>query len=259
MYGAFARRVGWNRQTRKAPRSHELAWAGYITSWCRAAVWEPAYKAWHKGNGRGLISIDTDGITATVPFDIQDLPNGVGEDLGQWKLEEWTGILQWQNGIYWLRDSDGNWSEPKSRGIPKGSIPFNAAMSALENMDFSIRPFIHPRIRLVRTRFVGYSQAIRGQFGKWRRWITEPVEIMMGGMPQGKAFHFFLYCNACKAAANGKKYPPEDIRGMHTITSTAPSHETSWPHKLPWLEDQPDLPAGFIADEFKYIVRDEDM
>jgi len=261
MYGAFARRVGWNQQLRKAPPSHELAWAGFITSWCRAAVYKPAYTAYFNGKGRGLISIDTDGVTSTVPFDTspENLPNGVGEALGQWKLEKYTGILQWQNGIYWLRKADGTWTEPKSRGIPKGSIPFSAAIRAYENMDFSVRPFVHPSIALLRTRFVGYNQAIRGQFHKWRRWITEPVKVFMGGNPTGKAWHFYAECAACKAASRGVKIPPEDVRGMHTITTTAPSHHQSYPHKLPWLEEIPDLPRNFVPDELNYIVKDEDM
>lgn len=258
MYGAMARRVGWDRKTRKPPASHELAWAGFITSWCRASVWEPAFRAWYIGKSRGLISIDTDGITATVPFDPETLPNGVGEGLGQWKLEKWTGILQWQNGIYWLRDSDGEWKDPKSRGIPKGSIPFDAALSALEKMDYKSRPFVHPKITLSRTRFIGYRQALNGQLKRWRAWLTEPVEIIMGGAPTGKAFHFFARCRKC-CGKDRKQFTINDVRNLHTITNTPPKQHISAPHKLPWLEDQPSLPDGFIADEFKYIVRDEDI
>lgn len=264
MYGAFARRVGWNKQTRKAPPSHELAWAGYITSWCRAAVWGVAIKAYHKGGGRGLISIDTDGVTATVPFDEKDLPNGVGEGLGEWKLEEWTGILQWQNGIYWLRDSDGNWKDPKSRGIKKGTIPFDAALSALEKMDYSTRPFTHPQLSLMRTRFIGYRQALNGQLNKWRKWLTDPVKITMGGSSAGKAVHMFRVCETCRMTNNGEAPDPTDIRNLHTVSNMPPlgQGEDWWmsqPHRLPWLEDQPFLPPGVTGDEFRYIVKDGDM
>jgi len=258
MYGAFARRVGWNKKTRKAPPSHELAWAGFITSWCRAQVYKAGIKAFQQGKGRGLISIDTDGVCATVPFDPHDLPNGVGEGLGQWKLEEFTGILQWQNGIYWLRDSDGNWKDPKSRGIPKGSIPFSTAIKAYEAMDFSRRPFVHPEFTVVRTRFIGYGLGLRNQYNKWRKWITESVKVYMGGKPTGKASHLFFYCRSCKAAERGTPYPPEDVRGMHTITGTSPDAWQSSPHRLPWLEEQPDLHPLF-RDEVNVIVRDEDM
>ena len=78
MYGAFARRVGWDEKARTAPPSHELAWAGFITSWCRSAVYDPAMSVYLRGKGRGLISIDTDGVTSTVPFDPATLVNGVG-------------------------------------------------------------------------------------------------------------------------------------------------------------------------------------
>lgn len=259
MYGAFARRVGWNKTTRKAPPSHELAWAGFITSWCRAEVWGPAWEVYTRGKGRGLISIDTDGITATVPFDEKTLTNGVGEGLGQWKLETWTGILQWQNGIYWLRDENGEWKDPKSRGIPKGTIPFDAAFAALKASDYSRRPFTHPYLSLTRTHFIGYRQALNGRLGEWRKWVRQPVKVLMGGTPLGKAWHFYANCMACHLASKGKQPADNDVRSLHTITGSSPSHLQSFPHKLPWLEEQPDLPIGFVADQFKYIVKDEDM
>ena len=258
MYGAFARRVGWDEETRKPPASHELAWAGWITSWCRASVWKPAFEAWCNGKARGLISIDTDGITSTVPVDPETLPNGVGKGLGQWKLEKFTGILQWQNGIYWLRDSEGNWIDPKSRGIPKGAIPFSAAEKALAEMDYNSRPFKHPRLTLSRTRFVGYRQAIRGQFKKWRCWLTEPVEVLMGGTPNGKAWHFYLRCRKCKGI-DRDQFTVNDVRNLHTVTNTSPDAWDSTPHRLPWLEDQPGLPEGFTKDDLIPIVKDADI
>lgn len=259
MYGAFARRVGWDRQQRKAPRSHELAWAGWITSWCRANVWGPAMDAYVKGKGRGLISIDTDGITSTVPFDPEKLPNGVGEGLGQWKLEEFTGILQWQNGIYWLRNSKGEWKDPKSRGLPRGSVPFDTAMAALASMDYTNHPFTHPALILQRTRFIGFHQAIRGQFDKWRKWVTEEVQVTMGGSASGKALHYYAKCLACRMTIAGDTPATDTLESLHTITSTMPRAEDSQPHKLPWLEEQPELHPGFVQDDVIPIVKDGDM
>jgi hypothetical protein len=234
-------------------------------------VYRVGMKAYEKGDGMGLISIDTDGVCATVPFDPSDLPNGVGEGLGQWKLEKWTGIFQWQNGIYWLRDSDGNWKEPKSRGIPKGSIPFDAATKALEAMDFSARPFTYARLSLTRTRFIGYRQAIRGQFSKWRKWVKEEYDVSMGGRAGGKAVHHFAECRACDhfnpPGWKARNRPPVKLAAsMHTVSHMPDMPHNgkvpgidSYPHKLPWLEEQPDLPPGFVEDHFNLIVKDEDM
>jgi hypothetical protein len=249
MYGAFARRVGW--KDNKPPSSHELAWAGYITSWCRAAVFDPAKQCYRDGVTRGLISIDTDGVTSTVPFDESTLINGVGEGLGQWKLEHYTGILMWQNGVYWLRKEDGTWEDPKTRGLPRGTVPIESALDALKRMQFKERPFTHPIIKLQRTKFIGYRQALRGQFPKWRHWLTEPVKITMGGSPTGKAFHIAFFCEACITART-------DI--MHTVTPTPWRYsKESQPHRLPWLEPQPTLPDDLFAPETKSIFRDEDI
>lgn len=246
MYGAFARRVGWDKKTRKAPASHELAWAGFITSYCRASVHRAAsYAASH----RALVSIDTDGVTSTIPFDPKYLIGGVGEGLGQWKLETWHGMFYWQNGIYWYKDEHGNWTEAKSRGIPKGAVSVEAAIRALGDADFSIHPPVHATIRLSRTRFIGYRQALRGQFGKWRHWLTEPVAVLMGGT--GKGRHMPPFCRRCRSEKAGQ---PLDI--MHTITHLPPPKVLSEPHKLPWLEPLPEQPANVLLDE---IWGDDDL
>ena len=77
-----------------------------------------AYECWRRG---GLISVDTDGVTSTVPFKPEWVERGEGEKLGQWKLEEKAGILYAGSGFYWLLDDDGKWSTQKTRGIKRGS------------------------------------------------------------------------------------------------------------------------------------------
>lgn len=247
IYGAFARRVGWDRKHRTAPRSHQLAWAGYITSFCRAMVYEGAAYAASRG---ALISIDTDGITSTIPIPDTYLPNGLGTELGAWKPERFAGILYWQNGIYWLRpdlgydDSYNEWTEAKTRGVPKGRISIVDAQQALAKASF-VRPFKPATIRMARTRFIGYKQALRSQFGQWRKWVTAPYEIVMGG--NGKGVHLPPFCAKCK----GKD------RGMHTITHMPPKEMESQPHKLPWLETEQVLDAQTIQAEF--IFGDDDL
>jgi hypothetical protein len=232
-YGAFARRVGWDRRNRTAPRSHELAWAGYITSHCRAAIFEVAQYAYKMG---GLISVDTDGVTATVPFPETLVSEGFGDRLGQWKMEHFSGVLYWQNGIYWLRDQDGtDWVDAKSRGVPHGVISIESAYSALAHASF-VAPYIPAKIVINKTRYIGYRQALNQQFDRWRKWITEPYEISFGGT--GKGAHFPVFCGKCKGG---------DM-AMHVITHLPPKDMTSVPHKLPWLEAVPeDIEIGTIV------------
>jgi hypothetical protein len=258
IYGQLAQRVGWDRNTRKPPSSHCLEWAGYITSYCRAMVYRAAIDVAKRG---GLISIDTDGVTSTVPFRENKLPNGVGSGLGQWKLESFGEILYWQNGIYWLRLSSGEWEDPKTRGVPRGSISrrdaelsFHArfGLDRARNRD-SIGTSANPAISITRNRFIGYRQAMQHQFDDWRQWMTEPVSIEFGG--SGKGRHVASLCIECtrnrsyqlaSAQADNGGVAGRNA-GMHTIVHFPPDHVDSYPHNLPWLA-VPALPETFLKD-----------
>lgn len=233
IYGQLAQRVGWNRDTRKAPSSHCLEWAGYITSYCRAFVYRAAIDVAKRG---GLISIDTDGVTSTVPFTEDRLPNGVGRQLGEWKLENYSGILHWQNGIYWLRNSDGSWEKPKTRGIPRKHLTFNDASDALDDFEHG-RGNTNPRISVSRNRFIGYRQAMQHQFDEWRKWVSEDVEVEFGGT--GKGRHVSALCPACIQNRSSQSTTCSGD-SLHTIVHFPPDHVDSYPHKLPWLTPPPD-------------------
>lgn len=232
MYGAFARRVGWDRKTRQPPKSFELAWAGFITSWCRAEMYKLAYECWRLG---GLVSIDTDGVTSTVPFKTKWLERGVGERLGQWKLETFQGIMYWQSGFYWLLDSSGEWSTAKTRGIKRGSIAVDIALKAYREA-FIKGGSRRAVIEKTGTRFIGFKEALnRGSLKKARRWVDMPVKSVMGRSSTSK--HVPQFCIKCRAPK---------AHTMHVITHQPPHYLVSEPHKLPWLEEIPDLHEPYL-------------
>ena len=254
VYGAFAQRVGWDKEKRLPPKSHELAWAGFITSWCRAEMYKVAREC---RRNNGLISIDTDGITATVPFEAEWLDRGVGEELGQWKLVPFAGILYWGSGFYWLMDADGNWSTSKSRGFPKGSINVKDAFAALENSCYEDKrgKLKMATITKTQTRFIHFKEALQSRNGmrNWRLWTKGSHDLYMGR--GGQTWHAFKSCPKCRN--------PE-LDAMHTVThttfnSTAFHSPLSYPHKLPWLEPQNKLPENMLEiPEELLIVRDSD-
>lgn len=248
MYGAFAQRVGWDRKNRKPPYKHELAWAGFITSWCRAEMYKVGYECWRRG---GLISIDTDGVTSSVPFDPEWLGRGVGEKLGQWKLEEFTGILYWQTGVYWLQDQEGNWTKAKTRGMPRGSVPVEAPLAALAESHYTVKDSKHAKMTRTITRFITFKEALnRHAMDEWQSWISYPYTSIMGGRG-GSYIHIPAFCVKCH-------YP--DVDQMHVLTHLAPRTVVSAPHELPWLKPQPDMPKHRIKlDAEDFIVLESDL
>lgn len=239
IYGQFAQRVGWDRSSRTAPRSHVLEWAGYITSYCRALVYLGARQIAKLG---GLISIDTDGITSTIPFDVSSLIGGIGEELGQWKLETFSGIIHWQNGIYWLRDADTQeWQDPKTRGIPRGRLGRENAADAIHHASIGRRIETNCRISLRRERFIGYRQGLQHQWDNWRRWKPESVSVTFGGT--GKGRHVPAMCSACKGVS-----PAYPYAAMHTVSHLWSTELLSQPHELPWLAQKREKEACIVYE-----------
>lgn len=227
LYGRVAQRAGWER-VNGPPKWHQLEWAGAITSECRSMVYMVARQA-----GRHLISIDTDGVLSLRPFG--KLPNGAGDKLGQWKVTEYSGVLYVQNGIYWLRDQDGNWLPPKSRGIPRKKLSFDAVFPVLaKGEDLQIQQHM----------FIGFGLALRGRMHDWRKWLDEPRTISFGG--SGKRVHTARLCTSCQ---KGLGY----TEGLHNLIPKPPKQIKSTPHFLPWQvgsgpeldeEEFPDISDG---------------
>lgn len=212
LYGQFAQRSGWERR-HGPPKFHQLELAGAITSECRSLVYSAG-----KSVRKGLLSIDTDGVLANVPFG--KLPNGNGVRLGEWKTEEYSGILYVQSGVYWLRDRSGNWLPPKSRGVPQRRLQFADIFERVKNGEDPITIQQHS--------FYGFGQAIhQNNLGDWRKWLDSPRHIRFGGA--GKRIHSERFCPPCKRGESLSE-------SLHPLIPIPPKQLESSLHHLPWLE-----------------------
>lgn len=211
LYGQVAQRAGWERRN-GPPKYHQLEYAGAITAECRSLVFAAARSA-----GKGILSIDTDGILSTVPC--SNLPNGIGVQLGQWKTDEYTGIFYVQNGVYWLRDQNGDWLPPKSRGIPQRRLNFS---------DIWMRTFCgEDPIEIPQHQFIGFGTALRGRMNDWRKWVDSPRKLRFGGA--GKAIHSRDFCPQCKRGMSLAE-------SLHSLIPIPPREIQSTLHHLPWLD-----------------------
>jgi hypothetical protein len=233
IYGQLAQRTGWDRKRNRAPRSHQLEWAGYITSSCRAAVYQVAKRC-----GDSLVSIDTDGIYSLADFDNMDY----GKQLGQWDRETYNaGGIFWQSGIYMLANKTEcqarecaladhvgvRYEKGKTRGLPKGQYKARDLMKALEENE---------PLRLNKKAFIGYGLAVNGQRDKLNTWIKVPHEIVFGG--NGKRYHNTAHwCGKRGCGDLLHEFIPRPTR-LHPSDTIH-----SFPHYLPWLENDAELEA----------------
>lgn len=236
IYGQLAQRVGWDRKHNLPPKTHQLEYAGWITSSCRAMVYRVARRC-----GEHLVSIDTDGITSTRPF--RWLDNS--KELGGWELDSWQDSIFWQSGIYMLKNEDG-WTKARTRGIPKGSYTAEDLFTALTE---------NTTLKLTKKVFISYGLALQSQFKDFNKWREEPHEYKLGGA--GKRFHH---------QRHGKCNPRRCHDGIHSLMfpsypySRLFQNMDSYPHKLPWLTNREDYAhKQYLIDLMLYDRNDTDF
>src|SRR5215467_4860639 len=234
-YGQFAQRAGWQNQRPKPgpPPYHQLEWAGYVTSMCRAMVHRVAAYAYEMD---GLVTIDTDAVLTTVPIPENILENGIGKKLGQWDAAEYEAMLLWQNGFYWLK-KDGEWKKCRTRGAPRGTIPIELAWEALDDLS---------SIAYEKKVFTGFRLALKQTMGfkRWRSWRMHPHQVEFGGGPGSKRQHVGTpgnkkgWCRKCTGIH------PGSLHTLHPMPLARAEYERkyngdwSYMHHLPWLEPE---------------------
>lgn len=237
IWGQLAQRVGWDRKTKQPPKTHQLEWAGYVTSGCRAAV----YKA-GKACGDKLISITTDSVQARCPVELD-----VGDELGQWSRDEYSEGIFWQSGIYYLREELGydsslgyGWVKSKFRGIRKGAVGTPEQLTeAVKTME---------PLTVKGHTFYGYSLAVNGKWEKLNTWEDTEQQTWLGGT--GKRFHYMKGGLAtqvwCRDNCDGHMHrlrlrPPDRMMGLDENDNPIKESRISEPHYLPWVDGPSEL------------------
>lgn len=229
MYGKMAQRVGWNEEKLLPPKWHQLEWAGWVTSYCRAMVFRAALRA-----GTKLVAFETDAVFSLKPL-AEHLD--IGDNLGQWEETVYDDFVYLQSGCrFGLRN--GEWSA-KYRGFDKGSLSLDDALKALSGDPANWA------IQGTTKRFVGFAQALHTNFGTWREFQSGKARVMhIGG--EGKRKHVPNLCPSCKAGIPGSE-------GFHYCALSSPIGGQSEKHTLPW-KDVELLDVQHLADEEKYDV-----
>jgi DNA polymerase type B, organellar and viral len=216
-YGTVAQQCGWDRDKKTAPSWHQLELAGYMTSLTRAMLYTAG-----KAKENSVVSFDTDGIIMTERPDVTE-----GNELGQWKVAEYSGIMMLQNGLYWLRNADGEWLPPKTRGLQRRRVPLDAATAKgiLEG---------DGTVSLSKRMYVGFRAALHREWESRGSWIDMPLTINIHS--SGNRRHYTidpkLECSLCRDGVSL-------MEGLHPcrLFFDPRSDYASKEHYLEWLDD----------------------
>lgn len=176
------------------PKTHQLEWAGWITSWCRAQVTTAGMQ-----NPSSVIAFATDAL-----FTLEPLNLSLGKALGEWEQTTFSTWWNIQAGFYGGTTDDGQ-TVSKTRGVdrdPETPAKIRAGWAA-------------GTVTLVKRGFIGLGIAIarRGTNGGdlWRTWVAVDRKVAIGA---SKKRHFDCGTDArgmnrSEAISFSDDWPPE--------------------------------------------------
>jgi hypothetical protein len=179
LYGKLCQARGATRS--RPPAFHNLAWAGWTTSHCRATLLEMMCRVPYD-----VVYVMTDSVASTRPV---DLP--VGKDIGQWELTIYDRAQVIQAGVVTLWRG-GVCETEKYRGFDVGTLTA-AAVDERWRLNFeSGRP---EPLRVLTRRPVNLGSALINEewFEKWNSWQEVWRELDVYG-------------------GSGKRWRPWDVR-----------------------------------------------
>lgn len=233
LYGKTCQRIGWridkNNQVRTPP-FHQLEWAGYVTSHCRATIFQACLQ-----RPDDVIAFETDAL-----FMRSEIKLDTGKGLGQWEDTRFTHVAYAQSGFYFgtvIKEAGKTLSQPKlfvkTRGVDRGSLTYDDVRGRF----FSDEPWVDASL----TRFNGFGIAkLHNNYDIWRRWENVPKRIRLE--PVGKRVHNPDLCNTCdKGYDNAWHECMVPIPGGNLIESQA--------FPIPWINPNPEMPSEKLSED----------
>jgi hypothetical protein len=229
LYGKLAQLAGG---VDKAPKFHQLEWAGYITSQTRAAIYNAIML-----NPQAIIAAETDAVFSTEPLDLD-----IGTGLGQWECSTFKEIVYIQNGLYYAVQEDDQivcryrgMDTDRATGQPTG-LPYWRVVDHLSHPSKS--PYGgYPPLSSSTTRFVNIGMALRSN-AIFRTWETRDTRISIDSDSGESKREHMINCDVCKTHTMAERLHPMTISGHSGF-----SHH----HRIPWIDGEED-------DEYEYYL-----
>lgn len=217
LYGKLAQQVGarvnddgeW-----RLPPFHQIEWAGYTTSWCRARVLDAVLDNLHD-----VIAFETDAVFTTARLNVPE-----SDELGGFDYLAFDNLTYVQSGMYFARTVAGK-EIAKTRGIDRGTLTRDDVETAMHAANATDRKGV-----ATLTRFVGAGIALSQSWSRWRRW--EKVTKTLTLEPTGKRVHLGCDCLSFHPAFMGGRVMRE---GLHRTVCPLVNHAHSCEFPVLWI------------------------
>lgn len=221
LYGKTAQRVGaeFRNGTFRLPPYHQIEYAGYTTSWCRARVLSAVLPKIDD-----VIAFETDAVFTRTPLKVP-----ITSELGDFEETRFSDLTYLQSGMY-FGDTGGGVKRSgsdiaKTRGIDRGSLSRDDVLTKLKLPSAADR-YVESSL----TRFVGAGVALQQDFSKWRRWIALHKRTALE--PLGKRIHGDCNCSMRSGLTLGR---------WHSTICPIDTMEHSAEYPIPWINPNPDM------------------
>jgi hypothetical protein len=228
LYGKMIQQVGWNPNNERLPPYHQLEWGGYVTSATRAKLYRAA-----SSNPDGVIGFETDGILTTSVLEVD-----IGNSLGAWGVDTYSGITYVQNGVYFLRNKRG-W-QPKFRGFDPGTLSRNSILRQWRKRSGSVVA------KVTRFQGLGWCLQFDNRFGSWCKWITSDRELAVNEVLGKRGPYPCKRCDAGRCSKADRLHPTFPMITPGTMSTKYP---------LLWKELTPEWREAYR----KSLDRDRDL
>ncbi|MGH7240425.1 MAG: DNA polymerase [Candidatus Saccharimonadales bacterium] len=222
MYGKLAQQLGGEIHR---PPYHQLEWAGYVTSHCRAQIMELCLES-----PDSIIAIETDAV-----FSTKELHCDIGDGLGQWEQTKFDNLMYVKSGTY-FGDIAGKETTVRTRGITRGDLERKQIHEIWESQKYKTLERnmpLHAQTR--RSEFVTLGQALQWGIAKWGMWKDTITNVSLEpGAGIEKRAHDRLMCNA--HTFPGLEWHPMEwhtTRCIENVNTTMPIENAE--HNLSWI------------------------
>lgn len=192
LYGKMAQQVGWEED--RLPPFHQLEWAGYVTSHCRAQIMTAIMDKLDS-----VVAFATDAVFLTEKIDVP-----ISNQLGDWEQITFTNMSMLQSGIY-FGIVDGEFVN-RTRGVRPEDFDTDLILENLKKGIATLESSSH--------RFVTLGAALVRKYQMWCCWVEQTATIALLLTTPSKRMHarenlardpgkLYLVCAACDPDIEG--------------------------------------------------------